>query len=102
MLRAKPLTSHFSPPRSGEESPGFIPSFSPKSRTVAVLEKFPSVLPSTLVGGIFVDRLFFSAAKGPFFDRFFLWFGSHSSIRYNNVSEISPGIFCGHTRLRHP
>jgi hypothetical protein len=39
------LTYHFSPPRSGEESPGFIPSFSPKSRTVAVLEKSLSFAP---------------------------------------------------------
>jgi len=51
-------------------------------------------LPSTLVGGVFLDRLFFSAAEGPFFDTFFLWFGSHSSASYNNVSEISPIIFC--------
>ena len=31
--------SHYSPPRSGEESPGVIPSFSSKSRAVAAREK---------------------------------------------------------------
>jgi hypothetical protein len=67
-----------------------------------VLERVLSVLPSTLIGGIFLHRLFFSAAKGPFFDNFFLWFGSHMSLSYNNMSEISPIIFCEVTRLRNP
>ena len=81
---------------------GFIPGFSPKSRVVAVLEKVLSVLPSTLFARIFLDRLFLSAAECPFFDNFFLWFGSHRSLSYNNMREISPTIFCGRTRLRNP
>jgi hypothetical protein len=105
------VTNHFSQPRSGscppfpfqnEKSPGFIPGFSPKSRVVAVLEKVLSVLPSTLIGRIFVGRLFLSAAECPFFDNFFLWFGSHRSLIYNNMREISPTIFCGRARLRNP
>ena len=95
------LTNHFSPPRGGEESPGFIPSFSPKSATAAVLEK-SSVLPSALISRILLDRLFLSAAECPFFDRFFLWFGSHRSLIYNNMREISPAIFCGRTCLWNP
>jgi hypothetical protein len=65
--------------------------------------KSPSVLPSTLIAGIFLDRLFFSATKGPFFDNiFFLWFGSHMSLSYNNMSKISPVIFCERTRVQNP
>jgi hypothetical protein len=85
-----------------EKSPVLIPCFSPKSRVVAVLEKVLSVLPSTLFARIFLDRLFLSAAECPFFDNFFLWFGSHRSLSYNNMREISPTIFCGRTRLRNP
>ena len=85
-----------------EESSGFSPSFSSKSRAVAVL-KSPSVLPPTLISGIFLGRLFFSATKGAFFDNiFFLWFGSHMFLSYNNMSEISPVIFSKRTRLRNP
>jgi len=66
--------------------------------------KVSSVLPSPLVGGVFLDRLFLSAAEGPFFDTFFgtffVWFGSHRSINYNNVSEISAIIFYERTRPR--
>jgi hypothetical protein len=54
-----------------------------------------SVLPSTLAAGVFLDRLFLSASEGPFFDNFFLWFGSHRSRSYNNLNEISPIIFFG-------
>jgi hypothetical protein len=60
--------------------------------------KSPSVLPPTLVARIFFNRLFLSAAECPFFDTFFLWFGSHMSLIYNNMSEISPVIFCERTR----
>ena len=63
--------------------------------------KSPSVLPSTLIARIFLDRLFLSAAECPFFDRFFLWFGSHRDLSYNNMREISQAIFCGHTGLRN-
>ena len=63
--------------------------------------KSPSVLPSTLIAGIFLDCLFFGAAKGPFFDNFFLWFGSHMSLSYNKMSEISPVIFSERTSLRN-
>jgi hypothetical protein len=84
------------------KKPGSIPGLSLKSRVVVALERVLSVLPPTLIGGIFLDRLFFSAAKGPFFDNFFLWFGSHMSLSYNNMSEISPIIFCEVTRLRNP
>jgi hypothetical protein len=56
------------------------------------------VLPSPLVGGIFFDRLFLGAAEGPFFDRFFfLWFGSHRPITYNNLNKISPILFYEHS-----
>jgi hypothetical protein len=44
------------------------------STTVAVLEKFRSVLPSPSAAGVFVDRLLLRAAEGPFFDNFLLWF----------------------------
>ena len=64
--------------------------------------KSPLVLPSTLIAGIFLDCLFFSATKGPFLDNFFLWFGSHMFLSYNNMSEISPVIFSERTRLRNP
>ena len=84
-----------------KESSGFIPSFSPKLRTVAVLEK-SSVLPSTLIARIFLGCLFLSAAECPFFDNLFLWFGSHRALSYNNMREISPAIFCEPTRQRNP
>jgi hypothetical protein len=79
-----------------EESPGVIPGFPPESSTVTVLEKFRLVLPSPLVACVFVDRLFLSAAEGPFFDRFFLWFGSHRAVTYNNLNKISPILFYEH------
>ena len=90
------------PPFQNEESSGFIPSFSPKSQLWQCW-KSPSVLPPALIACIFLDRLFFSATKGPFFDNFFfLWFGSHMFLNYNNMSEISPVIFGERTRLRNP
>lgn len=61
-----------------------------------------SVLPSTLIARIFLDRLFLSAAECPFFDNLFLWFGFHSPLSYNNMREISPAIFCEPTHLRNP
>jgi hypothetical protein len=57
-----------------EKSPWVIPGFSLESTTVAVLEKFRSVLPSPSAAGVFVDRLLLRAAEGPFFDNFLLWF----------------------------
>jgi hypothetical protein len=69
---------------------------------VAVLEKLRLVLPSPLVAGVFVDRLFLSAAEGPFFDNFFLWFGSHRPTTYNSLSKISPILFYEHARLPNP
>ena len=58
-----------------------------------MLERSLLVLPSTLVAGVFLDRLFLSTAEGPLFDRLFLWFGSHRPIRYSNLNEISPLLF---------
>ena len=57
----------------------FLPGFSVESRTVIrAFKKISLVLPSTLIAGVFLDRLFLSAAEGPFFNTFFFWFGSHS------------------------
>ena len=64
--------------------------------------KSPSVLPSTLIARIFLDRLFFSATKGSFLDNFFLWFGSHILLTYNNMSKISPVIFSERIPLQNP
>jgi len=62
--------------------------------------KGSSVLPSALVGGVFLDCLFFSAAERPFFDNIFVWVGSHRSLNYNKASEISSITFYERTRRK--
>jgi hypothetical protein len=95
------------PPRSGpcvimtKKPGGLSQAFHLSQEPWRCLKVF-SVLPSTLVAGVFLDRLFLSAAEGPFFDTFFLWFGSHSSLNYNNLSEKSPIIFYERSSQRSP
>jgi hypothetical protein len=80
-------------PFFNEKKPGVYPELFAEIKDRWRCLKSSLVLSSTLVAGVFLDRLFFSAAERPFFDRFFVWFGSHSSITYSNVNEISPFIF---------
>ena len=93
--------AHFSPRVAAKKARGLSRAFR-RNQEQWRCSKSPSVLPPTLVARIFFNRLFLSAAECPFFDNFFLWFGSHRSLIYNNMREISPTIFCGRARLRNP